>query len=102
MTTSTRGANAGKTMARFLGNSLRSPEEKHAIRRNLKGYQIEIFTSLVNDEWEAWAQIRVAREGQETNTLNLLTLGYKTKHAAQEEIWEEAKRKIAEVSNRNS
>ena len=62
-----------------------------------KGYRIEMFTSLVNDRWQASVTIRGGAD-----TLNLFTLGYDTKDTAEKAIWEEAKRKIAAVSSRSS
>ena len=79
MASLTRGP---KAIARYLANSL-SSERKHTIKKNHKGHQVEIFTSLANDGWEAWAQVRAGRKAQDTNTLNLITLGHKTEHEAQ-------------------
>jgi len=76
---------------------LDNSQEVYAIRKNYKGYRIEMFASLINKEWEAWATVHGG-----ANTLNLLTVGYDTKDQAQKVIWEEAKRKIAEVSSRSS
>ena len=76
---------------------LDNSQEVYAIRKNYKGYRIEMFASLINKEWEAWATVRGG-----ANTLNLLTVGHDTKDEAQKVIWEEAKRKIAEVSSRSS
>ena len=77
---------------------LDNSQEVYAIRKNYKGYRIEMFASLINKEWEAWAT--VFRGG--ANTLNLLTVGHDTKDEAQKAMWEEAKRKIVEVSSRSS
>jgi len=97
MATSTRH---NAIIERLLGSP--PSEEPHAIIKNCKGHQIKILTSLINERWEAWAQIPVGRETRDTTVLSILTLGHKTEHEAQKEIWEEAERKIAEISNRNS